>query len=169
MNGNLTLVDLARTGEALFAFGDIAVPPGYVLAWLFDFFRFRQRALLTQLAIAVPLSLGFCPIISYLLGRFAPPLLWVFFGVSTAGFVMLLIRDRHKLISHLQLRRDGIWLALAVGWVVLCALTLVDLQIGRRLYFPTVTYDYSLRSTVTSSITRSGLPAQNPMFFPGRS
>src|SRR4051794_18491226 len=37
------------------------------------------------------------------------------------------------------IRQERIFVAIAGGWIVLCALVLVDLQIGNRLYFPTVT------------------------------
>jgi hypothetical protein len=53
------------------------------------------------------------------------------------------------------------------AWVCLAVLALVDLQIGNRLYFPSVTYDYALRSAFTSAIGRTGVPPHNPYFFAG--
>jgi hypothetical protein len=47
-------------------------------------------------------------------------------------------------------------------------LCLVDLQVGERLYLPTVSNDYMLRTAITSSIVRTGVPPHNPYFFPGR-
>jgi len=64
-------------------------------------------------------------------------------------------------------KQGWIYIVIAAGWVLLVELTLSDLRLGNRLYFPTVTYDYSLRSTVTSSITRGGIPPHNPFFFAG--
>jgi len=47
--------------------------------------------------------------------------------------------------------------AIVVGWVVLGTFCLIDLQIGNRLYFPTVSYDYQLRTAITSSFLRVSL------------
>jgi hypothetical protein len=173
MNDQFMLVDLARTLEAFLVFSLVALAPGYVLAWLLNPMLFRQRALLTRLAIAVPLSIGVCPIVSYLLGRFIPPAVWVFYGVFAVAFLGLLFRERHESLSRPAIRtifnRDLIFVGIVAGWAVLGALSLIDLQIGHRLYFPTVVHDYSLRAAVTSSITRGGVPALNPFFFAGRS
>ncbi len=173
MNEQFMLSDLARTAEALVAFSFVVLTPGYVLAWLLDLMTFRRRALLTRLTLAVPISIGICPSISYLLWRFIPPAVWLFYGACSLAFFVLLFRERRQLLSRTALRTifkgEMVFLAIVAAWVLLATLTLVDLQIGHRLYFPTVTYDYSLRSTVTAALTRAGVPAQNPFFFPGRS
>ena len=172
MNEQFMLSDLARTAEALLMFSLVLLTPGYVVAWLLDLMAFRQRTLLTRLATAVPLSIGVCPIISYLLWRFVPPAVWMFYAVCAMAFPALLFHERRELLSRAAMRslfqRDFVYLAIVAAWVVLGSLMLVDLQIGNRLYFPTVTYDYSLRSTLTASIAHAGVPAQNPFFFPGR-
>ena len=173
MHDQFMLSDLVRTAEAVLVFSFVVLVPGYVLAWLLDLMTFRRRALLTRLAMAVPLSIGICPTITYLLWRFAAPTVWVFYGGCALAFFVLLLRERRQLLSGPALRaifkNEIIFLAIVAGWVLLSAFTLVDLQIGHRLYFPTVTYDYSLRSTVTASIAHSGVPVHNPFFFPGRS
>jgi hypothetical protein len=40
------------------------------------------------------------------------------------------------------------------------------MQIGRRLYFSIVGFDYAIRTAFVSSIAAFGLPAQSPFFYP---
>ena len=46
-------------------------------------------------------------------------------------------------------------------------LSLVDLQIGGRAYFPAAAFDYSVRAQFIHSIAATGIPPANPFFFPG--
>ena len=158
--------DLARILEAFLVFALVVLTPGYVVAWLLNLLDFRQRLWLTRLTLAVPVSIGICPIITYLAWRFVAPAVWVFYGACAIGFAVLLWLERRNWREGW--RRGAVFFAILAGWVVLVELTLCDLQIGHRLYFPTVTYDYSLRTTVTASIARAGIPPLNPFFYPGR-
>lgn len=56
---------------------------------------------------------------------------------------------------------------LLIGWTVLAIASLVDLQIGERLYLPAQAFDQSLRSALTAAAFRTGVPPQNPFFYPG--
>jgi hypothetical protein len=164
------LADLGRTSEAFLVFSLIVVAPGYVLAWCLNILAFRRRMLLTRLTITLPVSIGICPTITYLVWRFLPPAVLALYGACAVAFIVLMFYERRELLSRAAMRtffkRGRVFLAIIGGWVVLAELRLADLQIGRRLYFPTVSYDYSFRSAVTSSITRSGIPAHNPFSSP---
>lgn len=166
MNSQFTVLDMLRTSEAVLLFVPIVVTPGYVIAWLTNVLAFRDRTLMARLTIAVPFSIGMCPIISYYLWRVSFPAVWLFYGTCFAYFLLSLWRER-------PWRRFGIrgrvgYLAIVIGWAVLALLLLVDMQMGKRLYFPVVTYDYALRTAFTAAISRSGVPPHNPYFYPGQ-
>ncbi len=161
--------DLMATGWALAVFAVVLFMPGYVFGWLLGLFGFRQRTLLARCAISVPLSVAICPILTYLLWRWSPVAVWLMYGGCAIAFGALLYYERRRLLSRPKLtKRNVAVLAIAAGWVVICTFCLVDLQIGDRLYVPGVSYDYMLRSAVTSAVTRTGVPPLNPYFFPGR-
>jgi hypothetical protein len=66
------LADMARMSEAFLVFALMLLVPGYVAGWSLNLLAFRRKTLLTRMTIAVPVSIGICPIISYLLWRFIP-------------------------------------------------------------------------------------------------
>src|SRR5205085_6616325 len=65
-------------------------------------------------------------------------------------------------------RRGFAFAAIAAAWLAIAIFSLIDLQIGDRLYFPTSTLDYSVRGAFVHSISTTGVPPQNPFFLPGR-
>ncbi len=162
-----TAADLRAVGVAFLLFGLFAFAPGYTFGWLANVLQFRRRRLATRLAAAVPLSVGLVPIVTYYLWRWWLPLVWTACGVWGAACVVLLVRDFRD--SRLRLSRAG-WLVLAIatGWLVVGAFSLVDLQIGNRLYFSFVSYDYTTRTAFTAALSRGGIPPQNPFFFAGQ-
>src|SRR5579864_5487575 len=169
MTDNFMISDLVATSVAFFLFALVISVPGYVFGWLADVFGFRERPLLARFAISVPMSVGVCPILTYLLWHWSIIAVWVMYATFWITFLALLIHERHIWISKPAIScRTGIVLAIVAGWVVLGLLCLVDLQIGHRLYYPTAAYDYTLRTTITAAITRTGIPPHNPYFFPGR-
>jgi hypothetical protein len=153
---------------ALFPF---LLAPGYVAGWICNLFEFRQRRPIFQFTVAIPLTIAVCPMLSYLLWRFLYPALWLFFIGAFAGLCFhflrscLLLRNTH-LLSFFQRRPTknvGIALAAMVSWVVLAILSLVDLQIGDRLYPSFTAYDHSVRVAFTAAILRH-VPPNNPFF-----
>ena len=64
-------------------------------------------------------------------------------------------------------RSVRVLLVVAVAWFAIGIFSLIDLQIGEKLYFPVVSYDNTLRTAITAAISRTGVPPQNPYFFPG--
>ncbi|HET7213899.1 MAG TPA: hypothetical protein VFL79_09935, partial [Terriglobia bacterium] len=121
----------------------------------------------TRLAAALPLSIGLAPVTADLLWRCWLPLVWIVFGACGAACAILLVRDLR--VGRLQLTRAG-WLVLAIamGWLVVGTLSLIDLQIGDRLYFPISAYDHSTRAAFTTALSRGGIPPHNPFFFAGQ-
>jgi hypothetical protein len=155
----------------LFGFGLfslIAFLPGYALGWLLDVLRFRTRTLPFRLAASAPLALAIGPILSYALGRA--------FTLAAAGLVYALLsaytiyRFARALRAPTRPRIPAgmaPFLGLIAVWLAIALVSLADLQIGRRLYFSIVAFDYSVRTAFTSAIAASGIPPQNPFFFPG--
>jgi hypothetical protein len=165
---NFFLSDLIATSAAFCLFALFLFVPGYVFGWLLDIFGFRRRSLRARLAMSTPLSIGICPILTYLLWRWSLPAVWTMYAGCWIAFLALLVHDRCLWLSRPRISKTvGILLAIVAGWVVVGMLCLVDMQIGDRLYFPSIAYDYMLRTAVTASITHTGVPPYNPYFFPG--
>jgi hypothetical protein len=142
--------------------------PGYVAGWALDLFEFRRRRQILRLILAVPLSISICPMLSYLLARFLEPVLWAFYIVVFAACVLLLAKEarRAKLrpVSKCIFSKY-IWVALSLMalWGVAALGSMVDLQIGDKLYPPIVAYDHSVRTALTVAIARH-VPPNNPFF-----
>jgi hypothetical protein len=162
-----TASDLRAVGVGFLLFSLFAFAPGYTFGWLSNVFEFRRRRLATRLAAAVPLSISLTPITAYFLWRWWVPLVWIVFSTCGAVCVVLLIRDLRA--NRPQLSRSG-WmvLAIAMGWLVIGTLSLIDLQIGNRLYFPVSSYDRMTRSAFTAALSRGNIPPHNPFFFAGQ-
>ena len=162
---NFTVVDILASVEATLLFTLVLLGPGYVIGWVSNVFRFRQRRLVTRIAIASPLAISVLPIFFFLIGRF-PLLMWGILIATWCGFAFLFGR-MWKQCSCESLRNVSpkIWIggAFAVIWAAVSIGTLVDLQFGNRLYFSVPAYDYSLRAALTASAARS-IPPSNPFF-----
>jgi len=147
--------------------GLFAFAPGYTFGWFTNVFEFRRCRLATRIAAAVPISIGLSPIVAYSLWRIWLPLVWIVFGASGIACAALLASDWRS--RKLGLSRSGRWvLGIAAGWLVVGALSLIDIQLGNRLYFPFSTYDHQTRAAFTAALTRDGVPPHNPFFFAGQ-
>jgi hypothetical protein len=158
---NYTVADIVFSTAAFFVFAIFLVPPGYALGWLLDLFNFRQQPPHVRLLLSLPLSVAFTPILVYLIGLYS--LSWpiaVLYGLLLLTF-LITVRIRGLQISRFT------WLAI-LCWFTVAVLSLVDWQIGSRLYFSVVAYDYTFRSAVTGAFARAHtIPANNPFFFDG--
>jgi hypothetical protein len=164
---NFTVADILGVSVGFVCFGLFAFAPGYTFGWLSDIFKFRRRRLATRITAAVPLSIGLMPITAYLLWHLWLPLVWGVFGACGVACVLLLIYDWRILGLHLS-RQGWTVAAIAVGWLVMGTLSLIDLQLGHRLYFPFSDLDHSTRTAFTAAIARDGIPPHNPFFFAGQ-
>ncbi len=169
MTTNFMVLDLIGTSVGFLLFPLFVLVPGYVCGWFVDALGFRHRTLLARLAISVPLSIGISPILAYLLWHWSLLAVWAVFGAIWVGFLALLFHERRLWLRRPALSKGRIaFLAIAAGWIALGMFCVIDLQFGKRLYFPLIAYDYTLRTAITAAITRSGIPPHNPYFFPGQ-
>jgi len=170
--GNLFLADLLGVGAGFFSFIFFLPAPGYVAAWLGDLFCFRRRDLWWRVVIALPVGVAVTPTLYYLSGRLAGMRgVWGLIALSWLGLLGTIRQDRRNAAWRACLlpgRYRICFAVLAAIWLAVTTLSLVDIQFGERLFFPVPAYDYSLRSAFTASITQTGIPPQNPLFFPGR-
>ncbi len=159
---NFMLRDIAGTAGAFVIFALFALIPGYSLAWALDLVEFRRRGAAARAALAVALSIGVCPAMAYLAGRFAPAgAVWFVFAPFWAGFLVLVAKGRIVPLGYRAVK------ALAAVWLAVGTASLIDLEWGGRLYYSVIAHDYTLRVAITSAITRAGIPPPNPYFHPG--
>ena len=160
---NFTVVDTLGTLKACIALLPFMFAPGYVAGWVLDLFEFRQWRPILRLILAVPLSIAICPMLSYLFARFLAPGLWAFYIVPFAVCVLLLAKEARR--AQLWSISKYIWVALGLMglWGVVAIGSMVDLQIGEKLYPPIIAYDHSVRTAMTVAIARH-VPPSNPFF-----
>ena len=163
------LDDLYGSLKAICIFPLFLFIPGYVMAWLLDLFEFRRRTAAFRITLSVPLSIALCPILTYLLARFAGmTAVCVFYSAAAAAFLVLLaFAWKRKGARRLVPAGLGVFAIVVCVWLAVSVLSLIDLQIGDRLYYPTSTLDYAIRTSFTNSIVTTGIPPRNPMFLPG--
>jgi hypothetical protein len=172
---NFTLIDLLGSTLAFVLFPLVLLFPGYVLGQALDIFEFKTRSRLGRLIIAIVLSNAVVPICFFLLYRYTSNLIilavMVLFAAGFfAGEVFPLLRQVPFALSHKFNPISGYrQFAIALGffWAIFSLLLLVNLQIGNRLYFPNVAYDYTTRVSVINAIARTGIPPVNPSYYPG--
>jgi len=155
------LADYRGIGVAFLLFSGLTVFPGYTLGWLFDVLEFRRREAGFRLAISVPLAIALGPVMSYLIGRSLSltAACWFYAALSVAA-IPLMTRKRGRF-------RNVAVFCVVAGWCLWAAFALADLQMGRRLYFSIISFDYAVRTELVSSLSTFGLPARNPFFYPG--
>lgn len=165
---NFTLTDISASIAAVCLFPLFVLIPGYVVAWLLDLFDFRRRTMLFRLTLSVPLSIAIVPIWSYLAGRyFSMTAVWALYAASWASLAVLVFRGRHEAAPR---SAPGAWRMAATIlsiWGALALFSLVDLQLGGKLYYSTIALDYSVRTQFIHAISTTGVPPLNPFFFPG--
>ena len=135
--------------------------------WAFNLFEFRQRRPILRFVLSVPLSIAICPMLSYLLGRFLPYGLAVFYIGVTAACALLLGKDflSSKATSSRETISKNVWIALILAslWGVVSLASTVDLQIGDQLYPSIIVFDHSVRTSMTVAVARH-IPPDNPFF-----
>jgi hypothetical protein len=140
--------------------------PGYALGWIFDLFEFRRRTTAFRVTVSLPLSIAVCPIVTYLLGRFGSMIaVWPAYGALAVVFAVA----QRRLPRRTSLPAGSIAIGgIALVWLAVAIFSLVDLQWGNRLYYPTNSFDYSLRAALTHAISATGIQPQSPLFLPDR-
>ncbi len=167
---NYTLSDLARSLCAAFLLLPLLLVPGYVAGWMTRCFDFRSLSFRSRQLVSIPLSMALTPIAIYWAGTLmAWTAVSLLFAVVFAFWVSLLAgawgHERPSEWLHsLRTIPYGAW-AIAALWLCIALLSLVDLQIGDRLYFSVSVYDHSVRTAITEAITRTGTRPDNPFYF----
>ena len=160
---NFTVADTLGILKACLALLPFMFAPGYVAGWALDLFEFRQRRRILRLILTIPLTIAICPMLSYLLARFFEAGLWVFYIGMFAAWALLLGQEARR--ATLQPVSKFVWIALGLMalWGVAAIGSLVDLQIGDKLYPPIVAYDHAVRTAMTAALARH-IPPSNPFF-----
>jgi hypothetical protein len=158
---HFTRDDLTGVALATVLFGLLFIPPGFAIAWLSDLFDFRKASRGWQVVVGLAVSVAIVPVIEFLLWTYLTIVaVWVFHLIALVMFVGLLFRGGKLLFPK--------WTALAaLAWLGIVWVSGIDLQIGNRLFPSVMVYDYNVRSAVIDGITRLGVPARNPLYFPG--
>lgn len=166
---NFTAADLVATLAAVCLYPLFVFIPGYLVAWLGNLFEFRGRTLIFRIALSVPLSIALCPVAIYLVGRFGSMhAVWLLYAACWIGFVPVVLWDFRQRRGLLRIdRKWWIFAGIAACWLMLALFSSVDLQLGDRDYFPTIAFDYALRTQFVHAITATGIPPDNPYYFPG--
>ena len=164
---NFTFQDIIGCPLALSLFSLIFVAPGYITGWMLDLFEFNRRSSAARFVIAIVLSMAVCPIlflgVYYFTSAITTICLLLLVGIL---FAILLLKTRQASLTRESKRFYRIALWVAGGWIIFSLLLLVDIQVGNRLYFPNVAYDYTTRITVIHAIARTAVPPVNPSYFP---
>jgi len=157
---NYSLLDAAAIASAFLLFIPLVFFPGYLLGRFFNLFQFRTQTPAFQIAISLTLSISVGPLLTFLVGLLTGwRFVWLLY--LTAAYPFLSSRFP---ITDKSLRRPVL---VAVGWFTFATIWLMDWQFQSRLYFPVYAFDYATRAAFVHSIAAFGLPAENPLFYPG--
>ncbi len=118
------------------------------------------------------MSIAVSTIASVLIGRFLSlNAVAAFFLMSTAVWVATVVNEWRELRRSSRNWKIG-WsplggraLALAIAWIVVVVLSLVDIQSGHKLFINVAMLDQSSRINWTESVLRTGVPPANPMYW----
>ena len=171
MAANLTVQDVERILFVLPFFSLILVFPGYLVGCASNFLDFRARGICERLLLALAISAAVSPYAINILCRFFSvaivSALYLLLGVAfTARLVFEWRRSNYRFQVRLD-RTTKIALGLVFVWLVLCLVSLPDMQLGQRIYPTAATWDYSVRGPFIASALRTGAPPANPFFYPG--
>ena len=163
---NFMVRDIFGSVAAVFVFSLILFAPGYLVAFSTNVFNFRQMRFAERALWAVASSFCVSPIAAYLVGKVVglSGVCWLF---GLAGIVALPLLLQRSARSDWSRRDKWITASVVIGWTVLVLLLLVDLQIGRKLYYSVVMADQSYRIAFTDAVVRTGIPPANPLYFAG--
>ena len=166
---NFMLQDVTASLRAICLFPLFVVAPGYAIAWWADLFEFRQRTAPFRLALSVPLSIALCPILTYLAGRVSDAEVSLLYTTLAIAFAIAYLRARKIAGAPRGTYPWSLWpfAAAVLLWMAVAIFSLVDLQIGRRLYYPVSSIDTAVRTSFVHAISTSGIPPANPFFLPG--
>ena len=164
---NYTVQDIIGVTLAFCLFPLILVFPGYVVSFVLNLFDFNHRQPIVKLGIGLIVSFAISPIIFDLTsGLFSTTFSLIAIGGFALIFLMIFLKEIKKFSWEINseiktiLWVDGIW-------VIFVILSLIDIQWKDQLYFSVVSFDQTSRVSVVEAMTRTGVPAINPSYYPG--
>ncbi len=162
-----TLIELTQSVLCTAAFAIFLLPPGYLAARLLNLKNMREKSGAEQLLWSVALSVPLALLLTELLGRVLPPngVLAFFFLLALAAIVLVFIdisrRSARTTAGISKQTYLACGAALLLGAYLL--LTLIDIQIGSRLFVPTVLTDWGVRIPLVEAAIRGHVPPLNPL------
>jgi hypothetical protein len=168
---NFTLLDMFGILRVLPFFALIFLAPGYCLGRVSNVLGFRQRGAAEQWLLSMGISIVVMPIALNLLSRWfslnvTVTLCWILAIIATGDLFLRWRRSGFSVTLHPR-RSTAAAIGLAILWVVICLLSLPDLQLGHRLYSTAAVADLGVRNAFVASAMHGGAPPANPFFFPG--
>lgn len=157
-----TLIELFQSSACTLVFALYLLPCGFLTAYAANIQDFRERSnterMLWTLAFSLPVAL----VLAELLGRILPnaAVQAIFFVLALLAILLAL---RHKQPSRPWPREQRL---IAIAVIVLVAyllLTLLDIQVGNKLFVPTTFTDWGVRIPLTWSAIRGPVPPLNPL------
>jgi hypothetical protein len=168
---NYTAHDIAGIAAAILVFSILLFFPGYIFGWITDLLQFRSSTVTRKILLSLPLSIVISTISVNLVGRYisATIILWAFCIVAAVAIFYWI---RHWVLlpaysSGSIEKSTKIALILAGLWAVVVIASLVDVEIGSKLYANTALGDYAVRIAFIHSALRFRPPIRNPFYFIG--
>lgn len=162
---NFTFQDVAGSAVAVVVFALALYVPGYVLGYATDLAGFRGMGGRERSLWAIAYSFSATPLAGYLVAKYM--------GLRT-DCGLLLGLGLIWLLLALRSRQGPSWswknaaAACAAGaWIAFVIASLVDIQVGHKLYFSVVEVDQTYRVAFTNSVLHTGVPPANPLYFAG--
>lgn len=147
------------------------VAPGFCVGWATNLLSFRVRPSTDKILLSLPFSVVVSTILANLVGRYFPFVfvLSIFLASAVTAMsygIVRWVKNRHvgSMTFHLHAK---IAFALAFLWMCVVIGSLVDIQVGHKLYVGTALWDHSVRIAFLNSAIRSGPPPWNPFNFVG--
>jgi hypothetical protein len=168
----ITAQQIATSLLAVPAFLPATLCTGYLAAWFTDLHGFRKRSYVERVFWSVPLSLAVSTIAAVLIGKFLSVAWAVVFLVAAA--VLWLATIAKELLQLRSAGRDlnigwrplgGTALLLAILWIAVAVLSLVDLESNHHLFMNLALLDQCFRVDWTGSVLRTGVPPANPLYL----
>lgn len=145
----------------------VLVVPGYVVGWMLDLFDFRRRLAHSRMAVAILLSFAISPILVYLPSSLVS-FIFIFILLALFIFAFVAIVALHKpawpSFTDLWGRRVIICSAIFAAVILF---SIVDIQFGDNVYFSVAAFDHTTRVSILDAMTRTGVPPENPSYYPG--
>ena len=135
---------------------------------MLSLFEFKHRLPAVRFVVAIVISVAISPILTFLTYDLASvELTFLMLAAFATAFIAILMRSEQNVTANDIWRLQRIVIFAAVGWTIFCVLSLVDIQWNNKLFYNSVSYDFTTRVAIINAITRTGVPPINPSYFPG--